>query len=82
MPDHVLGKTRALTMSRFLLAAVTLIAWAILVAPGALVAAPLGDAAGVHATSTRGLATNVEYWENHHHWHHRHWSHGHWHYWN
>jgi hypothetical protein len=66
-------------MPRYLLAAVALIGWATLVAPGAL-AAPLGDAVGVRATSTRGLVTNVEYWENHHHWHHRHWSHGHWHY--
>jgi hypothetical protein len=68
-------------MQRFLLAAVALTGWSTLIAPGAF-AVTVGNAASVHATPARGMVTNVEYWENHHHWHHRHWSHGHWHYWN
>jgi hypothetical protein len=68
-------------MQRFLLAAVALIGWSTLIAHRAF-AAPLGDGVGAHETPDRGMMTNVDYWENHRHWHHRHWSHGHWHYWN
>ena len=37
--------------------------------------------AAVHIDAAQPLLTQVDWYNNHHHWHHRHWEHGHWRYW-
>jgi hypothetical protein len=45
-------------------------------------AAAAPSAAGVHMAPPQPLASRVDYYHNHRHWHHRHWENHHWRYWN